>query len=57
MATVDHHGAMDMSYDGTQANRSWDPTALVNPSAIASMDLQHTSLVQQPLPQDDLPPA
>ena len=54
VAVGDQYGNMDLSYDGSHANR-WDSAALVNPPPSASMPLEHTSLVQQPLLQDEPP--
>ena len=50
----DQYGNMDLTYDGSHANR-WDSAALVNPLPNATMPLEHTSLVQQPLLQDEQP--
>lgn len=54
VAAGDQYGNMDLAYDGSPANR-WDSAALANPPPSASMPLEHTSLVQQPLLQDEQP--
>lgn len=54
VAVGDQYSNMDLSYDGSHANR-WDTAALVNPPPSATMPLEHTSLVQQPLLQDEQP--
>ena len=51
-ATDSQFGGVDTSYD---ASRGWDAGTLVNPPASAAMALDHTALVQQPLPADELP--
>ncbi|KAL3142884.1 hypothetical protein ABBQ38_003173 [Trebouxia sp. C0009 RCD-2024] len=56
VAVGHQYGSMDMPYDGSHATR-WDPAGLVNPPAMASMPLEHTSLVQQPLLQNEQPTA
>ena len=48
------YGSMDLTYDGSHANR-WDSAALANPPPSATTPLEHTSLVQQPLLQDEQP--
>lgn len=53
VAVGDQYGNMNLSYNGSQANR-WDPAALVNPPPSASVPLEHTSLVQQPLQDEQL---
>jgi len=42
-----------MSYDSNQASRGWDSSSLVNAPVSGAMPLEHATLVQQPLPDDD----
>ena len=54
LAVGDQYGNMDLSYHGSHSNR-WESAALVNAPPGATMPLEHTSLVQQPLLQDEQP--
>lgn len=48
-----YNGTLDMSYDSNQASRGWDSSSLVNAPVSGAMPLEHATLVQQPLPDDD----
>ena len=48
-----YNGTLDMSYDSNHASRGWDSSSLVNAPVSGAMPLDHATLVQQPLPDDD----
>ena len=48
-----YNGTSDMSYDSNHASRGWDSSSLVNAPVSSAMPLDHATLVQQPLPDDD----
>jgi len=48
-----YNGTLDMSYDSNHASRGWDSSSLVSAPVSGAMPLEHATLVQQPLPDDD----